>query len=267
MPSWTVGDIEITRVEDPDFELILPSDEATVATLQGAPWLHPHFVTDDWSLVIGSSATVVRTATATVLVDPFLAFDDPAKLGVRLQALRDAGVEADDVDVVVNTHVDGLGVNLLADGSPDVPAAPATSSPAPSSRPSGPAPTASGARRPFLPPGTTVRWRPATERERSSRASASRTHRATTPGTTWCGSRTAPRRPSSSGTSSSTRPRSRRPRSTTATSIPCCWPRPAAPSSPGASRPATLLVGPLFAAPGAGLVRSEGDTWRLEVDA
>ena len=108
-------------MEDPGFELILPSDEATVAALQEAPWLAPSYVTDDWSLNVGSSCIVVRTPQATVLVDPFLAFDDAERLEVRRQALRDAGVEADAVDVVVNTHVDGIGANVLADGSPTFP--------------------------------------------------------------------------------------------------------------------------------------------------
>ena len=88
-----------------------------------SPWLAAGFVTDDWALRVGSSATVIRTAGPVVLVDPFLAFDDPERLGPRLQALREAGVEADDVDVVVNTHIDGLGVNLLLDGSPTFPRA------------------------------------------------------------------------------------------------------------------------------------------------
>jgi glyoxylase-like metal-dependent hydrolase (beta-lactamase superfamily II) len=121
--TWTIGPIEITRVEDPGFELILPSDEATVAALQRSPWLSPSFVTDDWSLNIGSSCTVVRTPDALLLVDPFLAFDDPERLGPRLQALRHAGVEADDVDVVINTHVDGIGANVLHDDSPAFPSA------------------------------------------------------------------------------------------------------------------------------------------------
>jgi glyoxylase-like metal-dependent hydrolase (beta-lactamase superfamily II) len=121
VPTWTICSIEVTRVDDPAFELVLPSDEATVATLQASPWLAPHFVTEDWSLNIGSSCTVIRTPEAVVLVDPFLAFDDPDRLGPRLQALRDAGVEADDVDIVINTHVDGIGVNVLHDGSPAFP--------------------------------------------------------------------------------------------------------------------------------------------------
>ncbi|MET0903566.1 MAG: MBL fold metallo-hydrolase [Acidimicrobiales bacterium] len=123
MTTWTIGSIEVTRVNDPGFELVLPSDEPTVAALQAAPWLAPNFVTDDWSLDIGSSCTVIRTPDAVALVDPFLAFDDEERLGPRLRALRDAGVEADDVDVVINTHVDGLGVNALLDGSPTFPSA------------------------------------------------------------------------------------------------------------------------------------------------
>jgi glyoxylase-like metal-dependent hydrolase (beta-lactamase superfamily II) len=121
--TWTVGAIEVRRVDDPGFELVLPSDEATAASLRASPWLAPHFVTPDWSLTIGSSCTVIRTPDAVVLVDPFLAFDDPDRLGPRLQALRDAGVEADGVDLVINTHVDGMGVNVLLDGSPTFPKA------------------------------------------------------------------------------------------------------------------------------------------------
>jgi len=121
--TWTIGAIEVTRVDDPGFELILPSDAATVVVLQRSPWLAPHFVTDEWSLNIGSSCTVVRTPEGTALIDPFLAFDDADRFGPRLQALRDAGVEADDVDLVINTHVDGIGVNVLLDGSPSFPRA------------------------------------------------------------------------------------------------------------------------------------------------
>ena len=123
MTTWTIGTIEVTRVGDPGFELILPSDEATVAALQRSAWLAPHFVTDDWALNVGSSCIVVRTAEAVAVVDPFLAFDDAERLGPRLQALRDAGVDAEDVDLVINTHVDGIGVNVLHDGSPTFPTA------------------------------------------------------------------------------------------------------------------------------------------------
>lgn len=115
---WTVGAIEVTRVGDPDFELVLPQDEDTAAILKATPWLCPDFVTDEQALVVGSSAIAVRTPSALLVVDPFLAFDDPARLAPRLAALRAAGVDPDEVDVVINTHVDGIGANVLADGTP-----------------------------------------------------------------------------------------------------------------------------------------------------
>jgi glyoxylase-like metal-dependent hydrolase (beta-lactamase superfamily II) len=115
---WTVGAIEVTRVADPGFELVLPQDEATAAILKATPWLCPDFVTEDQALRIGSSAVAVRTPSATIVIDPFLAFDDPARLAPRLAALRAAGVEPDEVDIIVNTHIDGAGANVLADGAP-----------------------------------------------------------------------------------------------------------------------------------------------------
>ena len=121
MGRWTVGDIQVLQVEEPGWEMVLPQDDASVAALQRSPWLQPHFVTDDWSLRIGSSAVVLRRGDDVVLVDPFLAFDDPDALGRRLQALRDAGVEAEHVVAVVYTHVDGVGVGLLADRAPTFP--------------------------------------------------------------------------------------------------------------------------------------------------
>ena len=115
-----MGGIQIDRIDDPGHDLVLPQDEGTVAVLKQAPWLQPSFVTDDWSLVIGSSATVIRSGGCTVVVDPFLAFDDPGRLDERVATLCRA---AGDVDVVINTHVDGIGANLRADGSPAFPGA------------------------------------------------------------------------------------------------------------------------------------------------
>lgn len=118
---WTIGAIELTRVADPGFELVLPQDGATAATLATSPWLAPDFVTADWALRIGSSAITVRTPSATIVVDPFLAFDDPARLAPRLASLRGAGTDPADVDLVVLSHLDGVGASLAADGAPAFP--------------------------------------------------------------------------------------------------------------------------------------------------
>lgn len=121
--KWAWGAVEITRVADPEFELILPQDEATAQAVANTPWLRPEFATEDHSLRIGSSAILVRTPSTVVLVDPWLAFDDPARLAPRLAALRSAGVDPSEVDIVINTHIDGLGANVAADGSPTFPRA------------------------------------------------------------------------------------------------------------------------------------------------
>jgi glyoxylase-like metal-dependent hydrolase (beta-lactamase superfamily II) len=115
---WTIGAMEVTRVGDPDFELVLDQDAATAAILEATPWLFPDFVTDEQALRIGSSAIVVRTPSATILVDPFLAFDDPARLAPRMAALRAAGIDQEDVDLVICSHIDGIGACVAADGSP-----------------------------------------------------------------------------------------------------------------------------------------------------
>jgi glyoxylase-like metal-dependent hydrolase (beta-lactamase superfamily II) len=123
MRRWKWGAIEITRVEDPDFDLVLPQDDATADALRHWGWLRPDYVTPDHALRIGSSATVVRTPSAVVLVDPWLAFDDPARLAPRHAALRASGVDPDEVDLVLNSHVVGIGANVAADGSPTFPRA------------------------------------------------------------------------------------------------------------------------------------------------
>ena len=118
MQEWTIGAIDLLRVADPDFELVLEQDLATVALLQASPWLVPHFVTDTQALRVGSSAIVVRTPSANLVIDPFLAFDDPARLAPRLAALRAAGVAPGAVTHVLLSHIDGLGASVRADGEP-----------------------------------------------------------------------------------------------------------------------------------------------------
>jgi glyoxylase-like metal-dependent hydrolase (beta-lactamase superfamily II) len=110
--------MEIVRVDDPGWNLDLPQDDAARAALALSPWLQPHYVTPELALRVGSSAIVVRSGGTTVVIDPFLTFDDPGKTAARLAALP---VAPADVDVVVNSHIDGMGVNVLADGSPAFP--------------------------------------------------------------------------------------------------------------------------------------------------
>jgi glyoxylase-like metal-dependent hydrolase (beta-lactamase superfamily II) len=130
---WRVGDTQVTRVADEDFELVVPQDEATATALRSrASWLSPQFVTDAFELRVGSSALVVDTPGARVVVDPWLAFDDPdratpdavARIDRLLARLTDAGFPPESVDLVVNTHIDGVGANTRPTGDGEAPAFP-----------------------------------------------------------------------------------------------------------------------------------------------
>ena len=124
MTRWQVEGWTITRVADPGFVLELPQDDAARATLQRSPWLHPAFVTDEWALRVGSSTLVVTDGDLVVVVDPWLAFDDSDRHAPRMAALAAAGWGPDDVDVVVNSHIDGIGANVdPATGMPAFPRA------------------------------------------------------------------------------------------------------------------------------------------------
>jgi len=117
---WRVGDTTITRVADDEFELVVPQDDATAAVLRSqAPWLYPRFVTDACELRVGSSALAIDTPGARVVVDPWLVFTDTDRATPEARAqidrlvgrLTDAGFAPESVDVVIDTHIDGVGVN------------------------------------------------------------------------------------------------------------------------------------------------------------
>jgi glyoxylase-like metal-dependent hydrolase (beta-lactamase superfamily II) len=127
---WQIGDATVTRVSDDDFELLVPQDErTTAAVLADAAWLAPWSITADGTLRIGSSATVIESRGTRIVVDPWLAFDPPDRSSVDGQArterlLASIGDPAS-VDVVVNTHIDGSGANTRFEGGAEVPAFPA----------------------------------------------------------------------------------------------------------------------------------------------
>ena len=133
MEQWRVGETTITRVADEDFELVVPQDEGTAAALRaGAPWLSPLFVTDGFDLRVGSSALAIDTPGARVVVDPWLVFTDTdrataeagAQIDRLLGRLADAGFAPESVDVVIDTHIDGVGANTRPTGDGEVPAFP-----------------------------------------------------------------------------------------------------------------------------------------------
>ena len=127
-----VGDVEITRVE----ELVLPTSvrwmlpDATREAVDAArEWLVPHFMNEDGYLLQSMHTFVLRTPDRLMLVDTGVGNDKQRGGGIPafhmletpfLERLSAAGVEPDDVDTVLCTHMhtDHLGWDArLQDGA------------------------------------------------------------------------------------------------------------------------------------------------------
>ena len=127
----TIGDVEVTRVD----ELMLPTsirwllpDAPRDVVERAFEWLKPQFMNDDGYLLQSIHTFIVRASGLTILVDTGVGNDKPR--GGRIPAfnmlstpfierLADAGVEPDEVDFVLCTHVHGdhVGWNTsLVDG-------------------------------------------------------------------------------------------------------------------------------------------------------
>ena len=110
MHRWSVGDIDVVRVEDAAFAL--PTSDPL------PEWMVPAFAPSRNEVSLAFSALAVRVGDTRIVVDPWLADDGPrgrpgaAEHAAGLFAeLATAGFAADDVDVVVNSHFDGVGWN------------------------------------------------------------------------------------------------------------------------------------------------------------
>jgi len=110
MRRWQVGEVTIVRIDS--VELTLPSDRPL------PDWAVPHLVPAVDTTAIAFSAFGVVDGDRRIVVDPWLADDSPrsapdaaARIDGLLDELAAAGLPAADVDLVVNTHLDGIGWN------------------------------------------------------------------------------------------------------------------------------------------------------------
>ena len=115
--TFDLGGVVLTRVPYFDIGLDPAAVGLTVEDLQaagpsGVPW------TDGEQVLVGQAVWVVASGGRTLVVDPCGAADTfirsgPAALEHQrnvVVALEDAGFALDDVDVVVLTHLDGIGM-------------------------------------------------------------------------------------------------------------------------------------------------------------
>ena len=118
MLTYQVGDVEIAWVPDDDFAL--PSDAAVPS------WAVPHLAPDGSATYLAFSAFGLRSEDQCIVVDPWLANDSPrsqphaaSRIEGLLGQLAEADIAADDVDTVVNSHIDGVGWNTRPSGAVD----------------------------------------------------------------------------------------------------------------------------------------------------
>ncbi|MFJ8790548.1 MBL fold metallo-hydrolase [Streptomyces sp. NPDC102462] len=115
VPSWTVGDITVHRID----EALLPPATgpwllpgATPALVAGQDWLRPHFADDEGLLHIDSHSFAFTVGGLRVVVDTGIGNGkeraNPAWHNLNtdyLQRLGSAGFPPDSVDLVILTHL------------------------------------------------------------------------------------------------------------------------------------------------------------------
>jgi len=138
MLSWKIGDVTVTRVMEMELPVPYGGDfqfikEASPDALKKMPWLYPHFVTPDGSLLLNIQALLVDAPGLKLMVDTCVGNDKPRSF-LRGQALQttflkqisDAGFPRERVDIVVCTHlhVDHVGWNTMRENGKWVPTFP-----------------------------------------------------------------------------------------------------------------------------------------------
>jgi glyoxylase-like metal-dependent hydrolase (beta-lactamase superfamily II) len=122
-----LGKARLTRV--PYFDLSIDPSQLglTPEQLAALPWAVPSWVDEQGKVRFGQAVWVIESADERIVVDPCGAVDRFLRSGPEARthqdavfaALRRAGVEPDDVDVVVLSHLDGIGMAaaVAEDGS------------------------------------------------------------------------------------------------------------------------------------------------------
>jgi glyoxylase-like metal-dependent hydrolase (beta-lactamase superfamily II) len=124
MVSFAVGDIVLTQV--PYFDVPLDPDVIgfTAEQVSAVPWGEPVWADPDGRVLVGQALWVIDTGDRTIVVDPCGASDAFLRTGAEavahqaavVSAMASAGFPVDDVDTVVMSHLDGIGMVAAVDG-------------------------------------------------------------------------------------------------------------------------------------------------------
>lgn len=117
--SWQVGSLKVTRVTEavvpvpPELLRIGSDPEALIAA---SDWAHPAHVTAEGHVYFSLTATCVESEARKIVIDPWISFDqrraqpDAAEQAeTQLGRLAAAGFAPEEIDLVVSTHIDGIG--------------------------------------------------------------------------------------------------------------------------------------------------------------
>ncbi len=118
---YRVGEVGLTRV--PYFDIALDSDVVHLTGEQVAAidWAEPYWSTPDRRVLVGQAVWVIESDGHPIVVDPCLAADPflrsgPEAIGHQkavLAALRAAGFPPERVEIVVLSHLDGIGMAAI----------------------------------------------------------------------------------------------------------------------------------------------------------
>ena len=112
--SWNIGDVKVTRLyeaeDKPDVSFLL--HDATVETVKKHAWLKPHFVTDDWKIIVWFQAFALTVGNRRIMVDTCIGngkireyeFFTNTQTSF-LEDLTEAGYPPESIDTVLCTHM------------------------------------------------------------------------------------------------------------------------------------------------------------------
>jgi glyoxylase-like metal-dependent hydrolase (beta-lactamase superfamily II) len=131
---FAVGGLEVVRVLE--LEVPLPREVLSIGRepdelIARAGWATPRYVTEDGRIRFALAATCVVSDGRRVVIDPCISFDQ-RKLGDAgveqadrfFGSLAKAGFAAAEVDLVLHTHVDGIGWSTRPQGNGWIPGFP-----------------------------------------------------------------------------------------------------------------------------------------------
>jgi glyoxylase-like metal-dependent hydrolase (beta-lactamase superfamily II) len=121
--GFQIGQVELTRIPYFDVPLDAAVAHLTADQVRAIDWATPAWASDDGQVLVGQAVWVVVSQDQLIVVDPCGTADEflrsgPEAIGHQeavLAAMREAGFPPERVDVVVLSHLEGIGMTAVVD--------------------------------------------------------------------------------------------------------------------------------------------------------